>query len=235
MDELKKYGDNIVINDYEKNVLIKCNIDVSKCKTIQEVLLLIDRYLDDADLEDEEYDEIDYVANNLQFDNTKNSNWKVISKEEIANQKLVNARLQDKVNTFNTIITTTENSTISKTPLVPVIYSQTNGGNSSAEETLYLTQSITPENESSDLTYKNIVEIVKTSNTVGRINSYSIVGNQDPTSEPAEVDSDKAEVVKILPPFGEMKNIIIITSTILAAVGILVIGIIVIKKKFLKK
>lgn len=65
MDELKKYGDNIVINDYEKIVLIKCNIDVSKCKTMQEVLLLIDRYLDDADLEDEEYDEIDYVANNL--------------------------------------------------------------------------------------------------------------------------------------------------------------------------
>ena len=52
MDELKKYGDNIVINDYEKNVLIKCNIDVSKCKTMQEVLLLIDRYLDDEDLED---------------------------------------------------------------------------------------------------------------------------------------------------------------------------------------
>lgn len=65
MDELKKNGDNIVINDYEKNVLIKCNIDVSKCKAMQEVLLLIDRYLDDADLEDEEYDEIDYVANNL--------------------------------------------------------------------------------------------------------------------------------------------------------------------------
>lgn len=65
MDELKKYWDNIVINDYEKNVLIKCNIDVSKCKAMQEVLLLIDRYLDDADLEDEEYDEIDYVANNL--------------------------------------------------------------------------------------------------------------------------------------------------------------------------
>ena len=65
MDELKKYGDNIVINDYEKNVLIKCNIDVSKCKAMQEVLLLIDRYLDDADILDEEYDEIDFVANNL--------------------------------------------------------------------------------------------------------------------------------------------------------------------------
>ncbi len=65
MDELKKYGDNIVINDYEISVLDKCNIDVVKCKTIAEVLLLIDRYLDDADILDEEYDEIDFVANNL--------------------------------------------------------------------------------------------------------------------------------------------------------------------------
>ena len=65
MDELKKYGDSIVINDYEISVLNKCNIDVAKCKTITEVLLLIDRYLDDADILDEEYDEIDFVANNL--------------------------------------------------------------------------------------------------------------------------------------------------------------------------
>lgn len=65
MNELKKYGDNIVINDYEISVLSKCNIDVAKCKTIAEVLLLIDRYLDDADILDEEYDEIDFVANNL--------------------------------------------------------------------------------------------------------------------------------------------------------------------------
>ncbi len=65
MDELKKYGDNIVINDYEISVLDKCNIDVAKCKIIAEVLLLIDRYLDDADILDEEYDEIDFVANNL--------------------------------------------------------------------------------------------------------------------------------------------------------------------------
>ena len=65
MDELKKYGENIYVNDYEICVLNKCNIDVSKCKTLAEVLLLIDRYLDDANLDDEEYDEIDYVANNL--------------------------------------------------------------------------------------------------------------------------------------------------------------------------
>lgn len=65
MDELKKYGTNILINDYEKNVLTKCNINVEQCKNIDEVLLLIDRYLDDADIEDEDYDEIDYVASVL--------------------------------------------------------------------------------------------------------------------------------------------------------------------------
>lgn len=66
MDELKKYGSNILINDYEISVLLKCNIDVTKCKNISEVLLLIDRYLDDADILEEDYDEIDYVATNLQ-------------------------------------------------------------------------------------------------------------------------------------------------------------------------
>ena len=65
MDELKKYGENIYVNDYEISVLNKCNIDVSKCKMLSEVLLLIDKYLDDADIADEDYDEIDYVANIL--------------------------------------------------------------------------------------------------------------------------------------------------------------------------
>ncbi len=65
MDELKKYGDNIYINDYEKSVLGRCDIDVERCKTIAEVLLLVDRYLDDLDNDDEKYDEIEFVANNL--------------------------------------------------------------------------------------------------------------------------------------------------------------------------
>ena len=63
MDELKKYGKNILINDYEKNILLKYNIDVIKCTSIDEVLLLVDRL--EYDLDDEEYDELDYVANSL--------------------------------------------------------------------------------------------------------------------------------------------------------------------------
>lgn len=65
MDELKKYGDNIYINDYELNVLNKCKIDVRCCKTLSEVLFLIDRYLSDCEYDSEEYEEIDYVASVL--------------------------------------------------------------------------------------------------------------------------------------------------------------------------
>lgn len=65
MDELKKYGRNIYVNGYEKNVLEKCGIDVDKCMDISEVLLLIDRYLGDVELSLEEYEEVDYVANIL--------------------------------------------------------------------------------------------------------------------------------------------------------------------------
>ena len=65
MDELKKVGDNIYINDYELSVLIKYGIDVSKCKTINEVLLLIDYYVGFFEFTDEEYEEIDLIANIL--------------------------------------------------------------------------------------------------------------------------------------------------------------------------
>lgn len=63
MDELKKYGKNILINDYEKSILLKYNINVLECNSIDEVLLLIDRIIDD--LEDEEYEELDYIASIL--------------------------------------------------------------------------------------------------------------------------------------------------------------------------
>lgn len=60
MDELKKYGKDILVNDYENRVLLKYNIDVTKCSTLDEVLFLVDRV--DDDLTTEEYDELDYVA-----------------------------------------------------------------------------------------------------------------------------------------------------------------------------
>lgn len=63
MDELKKYGKNILINDYEKSVLLRYEIDITKCKTIDEIILLIDRIINE--LSDEEYEELDYIASIL--------------------------------------------------------------------------------------------------------------------------------------------------------------------------
>ena len=181
---------------------------------------------------------IDYVANNLQFDSSlaENTDWEVITQDKLITQDktqdLVNKNLKSKVERYNTIITTKENATIAKTELVPDIY---DNKKSSASTNLVLTQLITAENKTDDLTYKNIVEIVKTSNNVGRRNEYSVVGNQDPTMEPQEIDSDRAEIVKILPPFGNAGLYIIITITTIIAIGLLAGGIVFIRRKILKK
>ena len=100
---------------------------------------------------------------------------------------------------------------------------------------LVLSQLITSENDSDDLTYRNVIEIAKTSNTVGRRMEYSVVGNQDPTIVAQELDSDTAEVVRILPPFGNAGIYIIIAIVIMAATVIIILGTIFIKKKVLKK
>ena len=53
------------------------------------------------------------------------------------------------------------------------------------------------------MSYSNLVELVRTSNKLGRRMAYSVVGNQNPTEEPAEIDADTAQDVTILPPFGQ--------------------------------
>lgn len=181
---------------------------------------------------------IDYVANNLQFYAVDNSSWSVIDEQTLmANgnetQTLVNSKLTDEVKKYNTIITTNENSNIAKTALLPEKYDETKF---SVSDDLVLTQLITSENETDDLTYRNIVEIVKTSNDVGRRMAYSVVGNQNPNknADIAEVDSDVAQIVKILPPFGNAGMPYIIAGITLLASAILVTGIIFIKKKVLK-
>lgn len=172
---------------------------------------------------------VDYVANNLQFDSANKSNqkWTVIQNTTLipaqsadTDANLVNHRLTDKVKTYNKIIQT---DGLSKA-LKP---------GESFEKALVLTQLISTENTSDDLTYSNIAEITKTSNTVGRRMAYSVVGNQDPTASSAsEVDSSLAERIIVLPPFGET-HIFYILGAVIAI--ILIGGITLIIKKVLKK
>jgi len=174
---------------------------------------------------------IDYVANNLQFNVNNNSNWEVIKQDELIKDdsklSLVNNTLKEKVEKYNTIIVT---NALAKELLPSLV----NKDESSISVPLVLTQLITSENDTDDLTYRNTVEIVKTSNDVARRMEYSVVGNQDPTTIAQELDSDTAEVVRILPPFGNAGFYIIISIISVIAIGIIVVGIIFIKKKVIK-
>lgn len=167
---------------------------------------------------------VDYVQNNLQFDSNKDVNkdnkWSVITADNLISGDLVNSKYAEQLKQFNTIIQT---ETFGTEALVP---------GQETTRTLILSQLITPENEADDLTYSNMTEIVKTSNSVGRRMAYSVVGNQNPTAnEPSEVDTSMAEKIVILPPFGEVYIYYIIG----AVVAVLLIGgIILIKRKVLK-
>ena len=183
---------------------------------------------------------IDYVQNNLRFDasamnnasnavnggseegtktNTENG-WAVISKDEIIGQGLVNSNLTEDVNQFIDIIQTPN---FGEKALLP---------GESITKMLILSQEITPENTANDLTYANMVEIVKTSNEAGRRMAYSVVGNQDPTlPDASEVDANVAERIVILPPFGEQR-IYYLLGIVLGA--ILIGGIVLIRIKVLK-
>ena len=157
---------------------------------------------------------VDYVSNNLQYREVDNSNWEVVSLDKLEVNEGIKANTSNK-----TILQTTKLSKALKP-------GETNAGN------LVLSQTITSQNTSDDMTYDNIAEIIKYSNTVGRRMAYSVVGNQNPNEAPAEVDSAAAEKVIILPPFGE--------TYLYFGLGIVVLlviagSIIIIKKKVLKK
>ena len=176
---------------------------------------------------------VDYVQNNLQFNRENEANggsnsadgWNIITVDNLTGQDLVNARLEsggenNKLSAFNTIIQT---ESFGSDNLVP---------GQETTRTLILSQLITPENTDDDLTYGNMVEIVKTSNTVGRRMAYSVVGNQDPSLEDAsEVDANIAERIVILPPFGEVRIYYILAGVVAV---MLIGGIILIRRKVLK-
>ncbi len=169
---------------------------------------------------------LDYVANNLQYRETDNEGWKVVNTNDLTNNdnahindRLVNNSLTEQIGSYNTILQTEQLSNSLKP-------------GEKVSKQLILTQLITTSDSQDDKTYENIAEIVQTSNTAGRRMAYSVVGNQDPTKTPTEVDSSRAEKVVILPPFGQAY----LYYGIGILVGILLVaGIVVIKKKVMKK
>ncbi len=194
-----------------------------------------------------EYNSVDdntATRNNLQFNKAQNRDWEVISSADLVSKGLVNSALTANIKKYteNHIITTTAVSRSDKNGLVPIIADQANAkkiadafkndpmhaletvnkSESVSGVQLILTQMITQDSSSDDRVYNNMTELVTTQNTVGRRMAYSVVGNQDPTSEPREIDADDAQEVVILPPFGNTHIYYVLIS---AVALILIVGI----------
>lgn len=162
---------------------------------------------------------VDYIPNNLQYREGDNEGWSVVKAQDLITTGNVNGSIGTSISKYNTILATDKMNKALKP------------GETVTKE-LVLTQTITSQNTQDNMTYGNIAEILQTSNTVGRRMAFSIVGNQDPTKAPTEVDSSKAEEVVILPPFGQMY---LYFGLGIVVVALIAGAVIVIKKKVLKK
>lgn len=56
----------LMLDDYEINVLKKYNIDISNCQSLREITLLVERFMDNYELDSEELDELDYILEKIQ-------------------------------------------------------------------------------------------------------------------------------------------------------------------------
>ena len=192
------------------------------------------------------------TRNNLQFNKAQNPDWNTISSADLLNNGLLNTGLTDNVNKYTDghIITTTAASK----GLIPVIADQSNVKDNKIAKAfkddpmnalntvnstqsvsgvqLILTQMITQDSSSDDRIYNNMTELVTTQNTVGRKMSYSVVGNQDPTMEPREIDGDDSQEVVILPPFGNTHLFYVLGGAIaLILIAGITITLVVLKKR----
>lgn len=194
------------------------------------------------------------TRNNLQFNAEANGDWEVATFDALKNDGLLNSNLSEDAAKYTTIIKTKDSSTVVK-ELVPVLWDETNSkriddkwnedplkvldavnaSNSVTGVKLVLSQTITSDNSSDDLTYNNIAELVKSSSISGRKMAYSVAGNQSPVKEPYEIDADSPQEVVILPPFGQstIYYVLGIAIGVILLIGISVVIIVTKKKKTL--
>ena len=106
--------------------------------------------------------------------------------------------------------------------------------NSSKKTNLVVSTLVGSAKNADTLTYNNLSEIIKTSNTQGRRLQYSIVGNQEMADQslstnaredvysssdlvtPSEIDADSAQKIVLLPPTGANRNYLPIVISVIA-------------------
>lgn len=169
-----------------------------------------------------------YIPNKMQFNKTQSGDWNAITDineiipaeekdGENINNNLVNYRLKDTISSQSNTISKIEADNINNAYL--------------NNNMLTISQLITKEGAQGG--YECKVEIVELENAVGRRMKTSIVGNFNPANDPVENDEAKAENVAVMPPFGIGQVFYYVLTIVIA--GMLVVGIIFIKKKVLVK
>lgn len=177
-----------------------------------------------------------YIPNKMQFNKTQSGDWNSITDineiipteekdDENINNNLVNYRLKDTISSQSNTICKIErpDNTEDKKAYLDNDYLNNN--------MLTISQLITKEGAQGG--YECKVEIVELENAVGRRMETSIVGNFNPANDPVENDEAKAENVAVMPPFGIGQVFYYVLTIVIA--GMLVVGIIFIKKKVLVK
>lgn len=172
---------------------------------------------------------IDYLDNGIATDESITEVGEVLQdlnqKTGLITQGLLGEELRNTVKGTNKIVVVGENDTLSK-QLRP----KGTGGESTAGVTLR-GYKLLANNEENLL--DNNAEIIKIRKTGGS-SLITIPGNYIPNTTSHEVDDDKAETVYVLPPTGIGINYIAYTMLAISSLGILVCGIILIKKYVLK-
>jgi hypothetical protein len=163
------------------------------------------------------------------------TNWNIVTVNDVIASKadaskiandLVNRQYVDEVSTYNTLLTSTDLSG----DLLPELMKS----NSSKKTNLVVSTLVGSAKNADTLTYNNLSEIIKTSNTQGRRSQYSIVGNQEMADQslstnargdvysssdlvtPSEIDADSAQKIVLLPPTGANRNYLPIVISVIA-------------------
>lgn len=182
----------------------------------------------------------DYVSNNLSFDISKNSGWQEITDKTVltsGDDPYIKAVDENAFNGLQkVIVSTSDNPIVQSDPLVPEKAKDKAGKQSETQSaTVFLTKVIASDGSTTDDTeYENTAEVIESITTNGRrtynADVVSIPGNYN-LGEP---DTAQSERIAIVPPFGAADAVKYILIGI-AIIGVLGIGIFLIKKKVLTK
>lgn len=182
----------------------------------------------------------DYVSNNLSFDISKNSGWQEITDKTVltsGDDPYIKAVDENAFNGLQkVIVSTSDNPIVQSDPLVPEKAKDKAGKQSETQSaTVFLTKVIASDESTTDDTeYENTAEVIESITTNGRrtynADVVSIPGNYN-LGEP---DTAQSERIAIVPPFGAADAVKYILIGI-AIIGVLGVGIFLIKRKVLTK